>query len=122
MGPRKAMTNWRGVRAVISCFRLFHHLERNFSAYFRFRMPPFHDRKEFSAYFFSADLRFEAEVASIFFSYKIQPFERQAHRRFSSRSRYGGMQLRIRMSLRFLHALLQNHFSTLLLSYFLTLH
>jgi hypothetical protein len=63
------------------------------------------------------------EVASIIFSYNIQPFERQAHRRFSSRSRYGGMQLRIRMSLRvLLHALLQNHFSTLLLSHFLTLH
>jgi hypothetical protein len=79
--------------------------------------------KRISAYFFSADLRFMVEVASIVFSYNIQPFERQAHRRFSSRSRYGGMQLRIRMSLRvLLHALLQNHFSTLLLSQFLTLH
>jgi len=30
----------------------------------------------------------------------FKPFERQAHRRFSLRSRCGGMQLRMRMSLR----------------------
>jgi hypothetical protein len=35
------------------------------------------------------------DVASIFFSFNIQPFGRQAHRRLSLLSMRGGIQLRI---------------------------
>jgi len=56
---RTAISNWLGLRAVISCFLLF------------------------QFFLGSAYLHFMAAVASIRRSWNVQPFERQAYRRFS---------------------------------------
>merc|ERR1711937_412740 len=45
----------------------------------------------FQSLFGSAHLRSAVEVASILFSFNIQPFERQGHRRFLMCSSHGGM-------------------------------